>query len=398
MPKAGSDASDVNLDGQGKPLWLCCELTYRCPLKCVWCNNPLDFDRYRDELDTDEWKRVLAEGRTLGALQLGLTGGEPAMRRDLEDLVAEASRLGYYTNLITSGMNLDKDRLAAMKEAGLNQIQLSIQSPDPAMTEALVGARALERKLEIARDIKALGFPMVLNVPVCRDSIDQTPEILAMAEDLEVDYLEYVQIQYYNWALLNRAELLPSEAQLRRAETAVMAARERLAGRMTIYFVVPDYYASTMAGPERAGQPKACMNGWGSIHLTIAPDGAALPCQEARVIPGLDFPSVRDHGLGWIWHESPAFNKFRGDAWMKEPCQSCDDKPTCFGGCRCQAYLLSGDPANADPACTRSPHHHVIAAAVAEAGRPGHLRQPLVYRQARAVTSTFLEPGRENAP
>ncbi len=394
MPKAGPDLS---LDGQGKPLWLCCELTYRCPLKCVWCSNPLDFDRYGDELETDEWKRVLREGRALGALQLGLTGGEPAMRKDLEELVAEASALGYYTNLITSGMNLNRDRLAAMKEAGLNQIQLSIQSSDRAVTDALVGARAFDRKLEIARDIKALGFPMVLNVPVCRDSIEKTPEILALAEELGVDYLEYVQIQYYNWALLNRAELLPSQAQLERAEAVVMAARERLAKRMTIYFVVPDYYTDTMAGSERAGRPKACMNGWGSIHLTIAPDGTALPCQEARVIRGIDFPSTRDHSLEWIWHESPAFNKFRGNAWMKEPCRSCSEKETDFGGCRCQAYLLTGDPANTDPACTRSPHHHVIEAAVAEAQRPQHLRQPLVLRQASAITTAFLGSGREDA-
>ncbi len=394
MPKAGPD---VSLDGQGKPLWLCCELTYRCPLKCVWCNNPLDFDRYRDELETDEWKRVLREARALGALQLGFTGGEPAMRKDLEELIAEASALGYYTNLITSGMNLNHDRLAAMKEAGLNQIQLSLQSSDRAVTDALVGARAFDRKLEIAREIKALGFPMVLNVPVCRDSIDRTPEILAMAEELEVDYLEYVQIQYYNWALLNRAELLPSQAQLERAEAVVMAARERLGKRMTIYFVVPDYYTDTMAGSERAGRPKACMNGWGSIHLTIAPDGTALPCQEARVIRGIDFPSTRDHSLEWIWHESPAFNKFRGNAWMKEPCRSCSEKETDFGGCRCQAYLLTGDPANTDPACTRSPHHHVIEAAVAEAQRPQHLRQPLVLRQASAITTAFLGSGREDA-
>jgi pyrroloquinoline quinone biosynthesis protein E len=191
------------------------------------------------------------------------------------------------------------------------------------LTNALVGARAFDRKLEIAREMKALGFPMVLNVPVCRDSIDQTEGILAMAEDLGVEYLEYVQIQYYNWALLNRAALLPTQDQLSRAEAAVMAARERLAGRMTIYFVVPDYYATTMAGPERAGRPKACMNGWGSIHFTIAPDGTALPCQEARVIKDMKFPSVRDHSLKWIWHDSPQFNRFRGDAWMKEPCRSC---------------------------------------------------------------------------
>jgi len=376
---------------------MCCELTYRCPLKCVWCNNPLDFDRYRDELSTEEWKQVLREARALGALQLGFTGGEPAMRHDLEELIAEANDLGFYTNLITSGMKLNHDRLSAMKDAGLKQIQLSLQSADRELTDTLVGARAFDQKMKIARVMKDLGFPMVLNVPVCRDSIERTPEILALAEELGVEYLEYVQIQYYNWALLNRAALLPTLDQLKRAEETVMAARERLSDRMTIYFVIPDYYTPTMAGPEQAGLPKACMNGWGSIHLTIAPDGAALPCQEARVIPGIYFPSVRDHSLAWIWHDSPAFNKFRGDAWMKEPCRSCPDKETDFAGCRCQAYLLTGDPTNADPACVRSPHHHVIEAAVAEANPPAHLRQPLVMRQAGAVTTAFLGSGLDDA-
>lgn len=406
MPKAGSDASEVRLDGQGIPLWLCCELTYRCPLKCVWCSNPLDFDTYRKhELTTDEWKRVLREARAMGSLQLGLTGGEPATRDDLEELIAEASGLGFYVNLITSGMNLNRERLAAMKKAGLNQIQLSLQSCDPEMVNALTGANAFDHKIEIARIIKELGFPMVLNVPVCRDSIERTPEILALAEDLKVDYLEYVNIQFYNWALLNRAELLPSLEQLERAEAAVMAARKRLEGRMVIYFVVPDYYTATMSDVERAGLPKACMNGWGAIHLTIAPDGTALPCQEARVIETIDYPSVRDHDLAWIWHESPAFNMFRGDAWMKEPCRSCDDKETDFGGCRCQAYLLTGDAANADPACVRSPDHHVIEAAIAESYRPAHMRQPLVLRQTGAITNaaaaasavTAREGAREDA-
>jgi pyrroloquinoline quinone biosynthesis protein E len=391
MPKAGSEAAEVTLDGQGKPLWLCCELTYQCPLKCVWCNNPLDFDRYREhELSTDEWKRVFREAREMGALQLGLTGGEPAMRKDLEELIAEGSRLGYYVNLITGGMNLSRKRLEAMKEAGLNQIQLSIQATDRSVFNTLIGANALEHKKQVARDIKALGFPMVLNTPMSRDNIEQTPEILAMAEELETDYLEYVQIQYYNWALLNRAELIPTQDQLKRAEELVMAARERLAGKMVIYFVVNDYYAETM-GAERAGKPKACMNGWGAIHLTIAPDGIAMPCQEARVLPGIDFPSVRDHDLAWIWHESPAFNKFRGQEWMKEPCRTCPDNTKDFGGCRCQAYLLTGDAANCDPTCVLSPDHHLIKAVVAEAHRSPHVRQPLVRRQAGAVATEISE-------
>lgn len=370
MPK---DGSVVRLDGQGKPLWLVLELTYRCPLACPWCSNPVDFARYGSELTTEEWMRVLREGRELGALQLGFTGGEPMLRKDLEELVAEAHRLGYYTNLITSGIGLSESRLKALKQAGLNQIQLSIQSSDRALTDALVGARAFDHKLKVARLIKAHGFPMVLNVPVFRQNIDLTADILAMAEDIGVDYLEFANIQYYNWAMVNRNELLPSLDQLQRAEAVVREARKRLDGKMTIYFVIPDYYEE---------RPKACMNGWGSIHLTVAPDGAALPCQESRMIEGLTFPTVREKSLAWLWNESPTFRKFRGTDWMKEPCASCDEKERDFGGCRCQALLLTGDAANTDPACARSPHHHLIEEAVARAADPSRPHKALVMRRA----------------
>ncbi len=392
MPKAGSDASEVSLDGQQNPMWLCCELTYRCPLKCVWCNNPLDFDRYKElELSTEEWKRVLREAREMGALQLGLTGGEPAVRDDLEEIVAEAHGLGYYTNLITSGLHLNRSRLEALKEAGLHQIQVSIQGSDHKVFANLVGADALDHKIAITREMKALGFPIVLNVPVTRDSMEQTPQILALAEDLGVDYMEYVQVQYYNWALLNRDQLLPTLDQLKRAEAQVMEARERLADKMTIYFVINDYYSVEM-GAERAGKPKACMNGWGAIHLTIAPDGGAMPCQEARVIKTIDFPNVRDHDLAWIWQESPQFNKFRGDDWMKEPCRGCNEKSVDFGGCRCQAYLLTGDEAGCDPTCTKSPDHHLITRARDDAMRVPYVRKPLVRRQPGAVMTEVGGP------
>ena len=245
-----------------------------------------------------------------------------------------------------------------------------------------MGAKSFWHKLEVAREIKALGFPMVLNVPVCRQNIEQTEDILALAEDLGVDYLEFANIQYYNWALLNRSEFLPTREQLERAEAAVQVARERLGKKMTIYFVIPDYF------DER---PKACMNGWGAIHLTIAPDGAALPCQEARVIKGLEFPNVRDVPLEWIWHDSPVFNAFRGDAWMKDPCRSCDERSKDFGGCRCQAYLLTGDAANTDPACAKSPQHGLIEACVAEAADPDRPRQPIVMRRRGAISVDFLD-------
>ena len=372
MPK---DGSVVRLDGECKPLWLVLELTYRCPLKCPWCSNPVDYACGNNgELGTDEWKRVLREGRELGALQLGFTGGEPMLRDDLEELVAEAHQLGYYTNLITSGIGLTEERLTALKAAGLNQIQLSLQSSDRTLTDALVGARAFDLKIKVAHMIKAFGFPMVLNVPVFRQNIDQVEEILALAEEIGVDYLEFANIQYYNWALLNRDELLPTRTQIEAAERAVRAARERIGDRMTIYFVIPDYYET---------RPKACMNGWGSIHLTIAPDGAAMPCQEARAIEGLTFPTVREQSLAWLWNESPTFRKFRGDEWMQEPCRSCSEKEQDFGGCRCQAFLLTGDAGNTDPACARSPHHHLIEEAVRRAHEPGRTVHPLIMRNDR---------------
>ncbi|MDI9847430.1 pyrroloquinoline quinone biosynthesis protein PqqE [Rhodoblastus sp. 17X3] len=333
------------------PLWLVVELTYKCPLKCPWCSNPVEFERYRNELSTEEWKTVLRDGRKLGALQLGFTGGEPMLRRDLEELVEEADRLGYYTNLITSGVGLTVDRLRALKAAGLKQVQLSLQAPDRQLNEALVGLDVFDHKIAIAHAIKAEGLPMVLNIPISRYNIERTKEFIELAEDLGVEYVEFANLQYYNWALLNRAELLPTREQIERSERLVQEARQRLGKKLTIYFVVPDYYDD---------RPKACMNGWGAIHLTIAPDGTALPCQEARLIETIDFPNVRERDLAWIWRESPAFQTFRGDSWMKDPCRSCPEKERDFGGCRCQAFLLTGDAANTDPVCAKSPNRSII--------------------------------------
>jgi PqqA peptide cyclase len=382
MQRVGSDPQptetpgEVTLDGHGNPLWLALELTHRCPLKCPWCNNPLELDKKSDELTTDEWKKVLRDGRELGALQLGLTGGEPAMRDDLEELVGYANDLDYYVNLITSGIGLDHDRLSKLKDAGLHQIQLSIQHSDPATLNSLVGARSYDKKMEIAASIKQLGFPMVMNVPVCKQNIDDSENLLALAEELGVDYLEFANIQYYNWAIINRRQLMPTREQILRSEELIMEARERLAGKMTLYFVVPDYFD---------GRPKACMNGWGAIHLTIAPNGQALPCQEARVIETMTYPNVKDHSLSWIWHESPEFNMYRGDEWMKEPCKTCDDKAKDFAGCRCQAHILTGDAANPDPACSLAPQHNIVQAAVADSSAVAGGEAPLVYRKDRGA-------------
>ncbi|KIF80487.1 pyrroloquinoline quinone biosynthesis protein PqqE [Noviherbaspirillum autotrophicum] len=380
MPK---ESKGISLDGNGQPLWLTLELTYRCPLKCPWCNNPLDFKDYAQrELSTEEWKRVLREGRALGALQLGFSGGEPLQRDDLEELVAYADQLGYYTNLITSGIGLSEERMSALKNAGLKQVQLSLQSTKAELTDELVGARAHARKLEAARLIKAYGFPMVMNMPVGRQNIDDIDAMCEFASGLGVEYIEFANLQYYNWALVNRDELMPTLEQVRAAEATVNRWREKLDGSMTIYFVIPDYYE---------GRPKACMNGWGAIHLTIAPDGVAMPCQEARTIPGLEFESVRDKPLSWLWHESPLFRKYRGLDWLPEPCSSCSEKEKDFGGCRCQAFLLTGDASNTDPACSRSPHHHLVQEAVGSVTRPLRFRKPLYKRASSAVSTAFME-------
>lgn len=380
MPK---EEKGISLDGQGKPLWLSLELTYRCPLKCSWCNNPLDFENYASkELSTDEWKKVLDDSRQLGALQLGFTGGEPLLRDDLEELVAHAEKIGLYSNLITSGIGLTEERLLALKAAGLKHIQLSVQASTAELTDALVGARAHALKMEAAQLIKKHGFPMVLNVPVFKQNIHEIDAMIAWAADLNIEYIEFANIQYYNWALMNRDELMPTLEQVRAAEVTVNRWREKLGNSMTIYFVIPDYYE---------GRPKACMNGWGAIHLTVAPDGVAMPCQEARVIPGLEFESVRDKSLSWIWHESPLFRKYRGLDWLPEPCSSCSEKEKDFGGCRCQAFLLTGDPSNTDPACSRSPMHHVVQQAVAVREQTMRFKKPLIKRSALAVTTDFME-------
>lgn len=355
MAKAGSN---LNLDGQGNPVWLLLELTYKCPLKCAFCSNPTNLDDHEGELTTDEWKTVIRDARKMGAMQIGFSGGEPTLRKDLEELVAEANELGYYTNLITSGIGLTRKRLENLKKAGLRHIQLGFQSSDPKTAHWLAGVDCYEKKISMAREIKALGFPMVLNMPVSSLNIHQVPDIIELAAGIGVEYLELANVQYYNWALVNRDQLMPTREALETAEAQVAEARKQLGDKMTIFFVIPDYYE---------GRPKACMNGWGSIHLTIAPDGVVLPCQQARSLPDLNFPGVRDHDLSWIWHESESFNLYRGDSWMKEPCRSCPEKERDFGGCRCQAMLLTGDAANADPACSKSPQHHIVQEAVIRA-------------------------------
>ena len=344
------------------PLWVNAEITYKCPLHCVFCYNPLDYaSTFKSELSTEDWLKVFKQSRDLGSVQLGISGGEPLMRDDVEIMVSEASQMGYYVTLLTSGLGLTEKRISAFKEGGLGQIQLSFQDSTKELNDFLSSTKTFELKSKVAKLIKEHDYPMVLNVVLHRLNIDHIDQILEMAEAMGADHVELANSQYYAWALKNRAYLMPSEEQLRKAEETTNRFREKIGNKMKLYFIVPDYYAN---------RPKACMNGWGSVFLNVAPDGLALPCHEARMLPGLTFPNVRDHDMEWIWNESPAFNAYRGDSWMKEPCRSCDERATDFGGCRCQAFQLTGDAANTDPVCDKSEHHHIITEQIELAQKP----------------------------
>lgn len=371
--KAGPRLSDGGAQHSkvGQPLWLLAELTYRCPLQCPYCSNPLNFDKIKEELSTEEWLRVLAQARKLGAAQLGLSGGEPLLRQDLETIVAEARQLGYYSNLITSGMGLTRERVAALKAAGLDHIQLSFQDSEQAGNDQLAGShKAFAKKLAMAQVIKEFDYPMVVNFVLHRHNIDHIDEILALCAEVGADYVELANAQYYGWGLLNRDGLLPSRRQIAHAEEVTARYRAKYGAKMQTYFIVPDYFET---------RPKACMNGWASIFLTIAPDGLALPCHSARQLP-LQFPNVRDSSVEDIWYHSEAFNHYRGDAWMTPTCRSCPEKEKDFGGCRCQAFLLTGDADNADPVCSRSPHHGLIQEALMRAQASDDEVRPLVFR------------------
>ncbi|AYH43471.1 pyrroloquinoline quinone biosynthesis protein PqqE [Azoarcus sp. DN11] len=354
----------------GPPLWLLAELTYRCPLHCAFCYNPVDFTSSGPELSTEDWLRVLREARAAGSVQCGFSGGEPMLRDDLEVLVAEAHRLGFYTNLLTSGVGLTPERAAALKTAGLDHIQLSFQDSTRELNDFLSHTRTFDLKQRVATLIKENGWPMVMNCVIHRLNIEYIDRIIEMAVELGAEYLELANSQYYSWALLNRDQLLPTRAQIERAERVTNEYREKYGDRIRIFFVVPDYHEK---------RPKKCMNGWGNVFLTVTPDGTALPCHTAKMLPGLAFPNVREMGVREIWY-TEGFNRYRGDGWMKESCRSCPDKEKDLGGCRCQAYMLAGDPAEADPVCDRSPAHHVVVEALARAEAGKGREVPLVFR------------------
>ncbi|GBD43069.1 Putative mycofactocin radical SAM maturase MftC [bacterium HR40] len=352
------------------PVGLLAELTHRCPLQCPYCSNPLALVRRSEELSTAEWKRVFDEAAELGVLQLHLSGGEPTARPDLEELIAHARSRELYCNLITAGVGISEARLDALVAAGLEHVQVSIQDVDPEGCDRIAGyPDALRKKLAFARAVRARGLPLTVNAVVHRHNLDRLERMIELALELGADRIEVAHVQYYGWALANRAALLPTRAQLERSLAVVERARRELEGRLVIDFVIPDYYAR---------RPKPCMNGWGRAVITVSPDGRVMPCHAAHVIPGLVFANVRDEPLARIWYESEAFNRFRGTAWMKEPCRSCPRREIDFGGCRCQAMLLAGDPEATDPACELSPEHaRILALAEAESQAPP---PPFLYR------------------
>jgi len=340
-------------------LGLLAELTYGCPLSCPYCSNPLNLGDYHDELTTAEWQRVLGEAQELGVLQVHLSGGEPLLRRDVVEIVKSANEFGLYSNLITSAIGLSRHRAEQLRAAGLDHVQISIQADEPAVSDRIAGTPSFERKVEAARVVKDFGWPLTLNVVLHRQNIDRIADLLRLAEEVGADRVELANTQYYGWALRNRDALLPSRTQVERAETVVREARRRLRDRMDVSYVLPDYYSR---------YPKPCMGGWGKRQLTVTPNGDALPCPAAHALP-LPRANVRDDSLAWIWTESPLFQRFRGTDWMPEPCRSCDRREIDFGGCRCQAFQLTGDAARTDPVCHLSPDHGIVAATVQAANK-----------------------------
>lgn len=341
-----------------RPSTLIAELTYQCPLHCPYCSNPVEIGgaRYRSELATEHWVRAFREARRLGVLQLALTGGEPMLRRDLVVLCAGARDAGLYSSLITAGTLFTRARAQALKAAGLDHVQISIQSPDPAENDRIAGNRCFAKKVAAARHAKELDFPLTINCVLHRHNLHRIERLLDLTLDLGAQRLELANTQYYGWAVPNQAALMPSREQLGHAEEAVRRFRARVGPAVDVLWVLPDFYEEL---------PKPCMGGWGRTAMVVAPNGEVLPCQAATTIPGLAFTNVRDHPLEWIWNESDAFARFRGTDWMQEPCRSCPlgRQEVDWGGCRCQALRLAGDAAATDPVCRFSPHHDRVVAA-----------------------------------
>lgn len=358
-----------------RPTTLLAELTHRCPLHCPYCSNPLEMVRAQGEMGTEDWKRVFTQARELGVLQLGLSGGEPLVRKDLEELAIHARSLGLYTTLVTSGLGLTRTRAERLREAGLEHVQISIQDADPEVAERIAGVSSVKQKRAAAAIVRELGFAFSINVVLHRANLDRIAPIIDLAADLGADRIELANTQYYGWALENRAMLMPTREQVARAQVVAEEAMQRYKGKMQILFVLPDYFEQ---------YPKPCYGGWGRLYLVVAPDGKVLPCHGATQITTLAFDNARDRSLAWIWQESSAFQAFRGDSWMREPCRSCPRKTVDFGGCRCQAFALTGAAENTDPVCVLSPHRELIDAAVATPSDSMEYRYRVIAEPQRA--------------
>ena len=339
------------MTGTPRPWAMLAELTHGCPLHCPYCSNPLELVRRSRELDTEQWTGVMRQAGEFGVIHTHLSGGEPLLRPDLEQITAAADSAGIYTQLVTSGVGLTRERLAALADAGLRSVQLSVQHADPKASDRIGRRRSFGDKERAAALVRERGLPLGLNVVLHRANLDAIDAIVELGLAWGVERIELANTQFYGWALRNRDALLPDREQLARARDAVARWRERLTEGPELVWVVPDYFD---------GVAKPCMGGWGAVSLTVAPDGSVLPCPAAAALPGLDPPNVRDHPLEWIWDHSPAFTRYRGQDWMGEPCRSCDRRDEDFGGCRCQAFALTGDAARTDPACALSPDHHLI--------------------------------------
>lgn len=360
------------------PLWVLLELTHKCPLECSYCYNQLDFVNTKDAMSKDDWFRVMDEVRELGAVQLGISGGEPLLNKDIVDIVQKANDLKFYTNLITSGVGAPKGIVKKLKDAGLKTVQLGIQSHDEnTMTLITNNKNSYKEKIAFAKEVKEAGLQLIVNTCITRQNIHQVGQIIEFAETLGANYLEIANIQYYGWALKNINALLPSKEQLDEAKAKVNEYRQK-DDAMKVFLVVPDYFAD---------RPKACMNGWGTTFLTINPDGLALPCNTANTLP-LDFPNVKENSVKEVWYDSKAFNYFRGDSWMKEPCRTCDERDKDFGGCRCQAFALTGEMNAADPVCSKSPDHAVVTQKIQDSIT--YSDQKIFYRN-RKNSISFLE-------
>lgn len=359
------------------PIAMLAELTHRCPLSCPYCSNPVEMARQDQELATEDWVRVFQQAASLGVLQLHLSGGEPASRRDLVPLVRAACDAGLYTNLITSGIGLNERRLAELDEAGLDHVQLSLQGTNPEMADEIGGYNGgFKRKMQIADLIGQIGFPLTLNAVLHRRNLHQLPRAIEMAQDMGARRIEVATVQFHGWALKNLDALMPTREQAREATRIVAEARAALKGKLVIDYVPADYHDD---------YPKRCMGGWGTTGLNVAPDGQVLPCHAAQSIPHLTFDNVKSKALAEIWYEGSAFNAYRGTDWMQEPCRSCERKEIDFGGCRCQAMAVVGDAAATDPVCIKSPHHGALQAKADDHATRDDA--PLVYRQAPGKTA-----------